>query len=86
MQKKHGGLGLVDPEVAQTNLLCKWIIKAMKLGESNLQLMLKFMLVWFKSQQGRSWGMDLSGSLVNNIKASQDPRFGDTLAKPGNYG
>lgn len=35
-EKKYGGLELVDPKATKTNLLCKWIIKGMKLGESNL--------------------------------------------------
>lgn len=59
MRKKHGGLGLVDPETAKTCLLCKWIVKAMELGESNLQLMLRFRLARFNPQRGRSWGLNL---------------------------
>lgn len=42
MKKKYGGMGLVDPEVAKTNLLCKWIVKAIEPKESNLQLMLRY--------------------------------------------
>ena len=30
MKKKEGGLGLVDPKLAKTSLLCKWNIKAME--------------------------------------------------------
>lgn len=59
MKKKNGGLDLVDPEVAKTSLLCKWIVKAMKPGESNLQLMLRYRLARFKPQRGRSWGASL---------------------------
>ena len=44
MKKKYGGLGLVNPEVAKTSLLSKWIVKAMEPGESNLQLMLRYRL------------------------------------------
>ena len=47
MKKKVGGLGLVDPEVAKINLMCKWIVKAMEPGESNLQLMLRYKLARF---------------------------------------
>lgn len=36
----YGGLGLVDLEASKTNLLYKWVIKAMEPCESNLQLML----------------------------------------------
>lgn len=38
MKRKNGELGLVDPEVAKTSLLCKWIVKAMEPGESNLRI------------------------------------------------
>ena len=44
MKKKYGGLELVNTEVAKTSLLSKWIIKAMKPGECNLQLMLRYRL------------------------------------------
>lgn len=47
MKKKYGGLGLVDPEIAKTILLCKWIVKAIEHGKSNLQLMLRYMLARF---------------------------------------
>ena len=59
LKKKYGRLGLVDPEQAKTSLLCKWIVRAMEPGESNLQLMLRFRLSHFKSQRGRSWGPSL---------------------------
>ena len=59
LKKKYGGLGLVDPEAAKTSLLCKWIVRAMEPGESNLQLILKFRLSHFKPQRGPSWGTSL---------------------------
>ena len=59
LKKKYGGLGLVDPEAAKTSLLCKWIVRAMEPGESNLQLMLRFRLSHFKPQRGPSWGISL---------------------------
>ena len=59
LKKKKGGLGLVDPEVAKTSLLCKWVVKAMEPGESNLQLMLRYRLARFKPQRGNSWGVSL---------------------------
>lgn len=54
MKKKYGGLGLVDPEAAKTNLLCKWIVGAMEPRESNLQLMLRCRLAKFNPQKDRS--------------------------------
>jgi hypothetical protein len=59
LKKKYGGLGLVDPEAAKTSLLCKWIVRAMEPRDSNLQVMLRFRLVHFKPQRGRSWGPSL---------------------------
>ena len=54
LKKKYGGLGLVNPEAPKTSLLCKWIIKAMKSGESNFQLMLRYRLARFNPQRGNS--------------------------------
>lgn len=54
MKKKDDRFGLVDPEAAKTSLMCKWIVRAMELRESNLQLMLRYRLVRFNSQRGRS--------------------------------
>jgi hypothetical protein len=59
LKKKYGGLGLVDPKEAKTSLLCKWIIKAIKPEESNLQFILTYRLVRFNPQRGRTWGVDL---------------------------
>lgn len=69
MKKKNGGLGLVDPEVAKTNFLCKWVVKAMEPGESNLQIMLRYRLARFNPQRDRSWGLALIGSLVRTMLA-----------------
>ena len=59
LKKKYGGFGLVDPEQDNTSLLCKWIVRTMEPGESNLQLMLQFHLSHNKPQRGRSWGSSL---------------------------
>ena len=53
LKKKLGGLGLMDLETAKISLLCKWIVKAMETGESNLQLMLRYRLARFNPQKGR---------------------------------
>ena len=58
-EKEIWGLGLVDSEDTKTNLLCKWIIKAMEPGESNLQLLLRYRLARFNPQRGRSWIIEL---------------------------
>ena len=57
MKKKYRGLGIVDPEAAKTSLLCKWVVKAMEPGESNLQLMLRYRLARFNPQRGSRWGV-----------------------------
>lgn len=62
MQKMYGGLGLVDREAIKARLLCKSVIKAMHLGESNLQLVLRYRLAQFNLQRGRSLGW---GGLVH---------------------
>ena len=45
LKKKYDGLGLVNPEAAKTSFLCKWIVRAMEPGKSNLQLMLRFRIL-----------------------------------------
>ena len=45
--------------MAKTGLMCKWIVKAMEPGESNLQLMLRYRLAQFNPQSGKSWGVSL---------------------------
>lgn len=82
-EKKFGELELLDPEVAKTNFLCKWIVKAMDHGKSNLQLMLRYRLRRFNPQRGRKWELVWIDLPVNNTKDSLAPRFGVTLVKPG---
>jgi len=42
------GLGLIDPKEAMDALVCKWVIKALKLGNSNLKFLLGFKLAMCK--------------------------------------
>jgi hypothetical protein len=56
MKKKFGGMGLVDPEYAKTNLLCIWMIKAMELGKSNLRFMLHYRLARFNHYEEETMG------------------------------
>lgn len=44
----------------KTNLLYKWFVKAMELGESNLQLMLLFRLVRLNPHRSHSQGVGLN--------------------------
>lgn len=81
LKKKYRGLGLVDPGVAKTSLLFKWIVKVLEPKESNLQLMLKYQLDGFNPQRGRSWGVSFDWLPINNTKVFQAPRFGGTLLK-----
>ena len=59
MKKKYHGLGLVDLEVAKASIFSKWIVMAMELEESNLQLMLRCRLSRYNSQKRRKWGVSL---------------------------
>lgn len=59
MKKEYGGLELVNTEVAKTNLLSKWIIKAMEPGECNLQLMLRYRLSRYNPQKWCRWEVSL---------------------------
>lgn len=65
LKEKKDELGLVDPEVAKNNMMCKWIAKAMEPKESNLPL-----IGWhdLNQRRGEARGLVWNGSLTNNIK------------------
>lgn len=67
-EKEVWGLGLVDPEATKTNLLCKWIVKALEPRESNLQLTLRYRLAQFNPKRGRKWGVNLECFTSKNHK------------------
>ncbi len=46
-EKKEGGLGLVYLGEATKTLLTKWILHTLELGESNLQIFLRYRLSRF---------------------------------------
>ena len=39
--------------------MCKWIVRAMEPGDSNLKLILRYRLAKFNSQRGKKWGVSL---------------------------
>jgi hypothetical protein len=47
-------------------LLCKWVIKALKLGNSNLKLLLRFKLTMCKPSKHMNLGLEVNGALVGN--------------------
>ncbi len=51
LKKKYGELGLIDPKMAKTNLLIKWIVKAMEPGDSNFQLILRYSISRYSPQK-----------------------------------
>lgn len=57
MNLKLGGLGLMDLEATNTNLLCKWIIEVVEPRESNPQLMLRYRLTRFNPQRRETGGL-----------------------------
>ena len=81
MTKKYGGSGLVDPEIAITSLLTKWIIKAMEPGESNLQFMLRYRLSRYSPNKGRKWRVSLDWFTVKIHQGLPAPRCGATLER-----
>ena len=83
MRKKNGGLGLVDPEAAKSSLMCKWIVKAMEPGESNLQTMLRYRLARFNPHRGKSWRVSLDWFTCKNHIEVAALRCGIILVKLG---
>ena len=69
----------MDPEDTKTDLLCKWIVKAMELDESNLQLMLGYRLARFNPQSGQSWGVSLEWFTSKKHQGFLALRCGATL-------
>jgi len=68
--KDIGGLGLIDPKEAMDTLLFKWVIKTLKLGNSNLKLLLCFKLAICKSSKHMKQGLEMSWDLVRNHSPS----------------
>jgi hypothetical protein len=65
-----GGLGLIDPKEAMDTLLFKWVINALKLGNSNFKLLLCFKLTMCKSSKHMKWGLKVNWALVENHNPS----------------
>lgn len=59
LNKQYGGLGLGDPNATKTNLLYKWIVKTMELGDSNLQCIFMYMLARLNPKRERIWRVSL---------------------------
>ncbi len=68
--KDIGGLGLIDPKEAMDTLLFKWVIRALKLGNSNFKLLLCFKLTMCKSSKHMKWGPNVNWALVRNHNPS----------------
>jgi hypothetical protein len=50
-------MGFIDPKETMDALLCKWVIKALKPGNSNLELLLNFKLTMCKPSKHMKWGL-----------------------------
>lgn len=57
-------------------LLFKWVIRALKLGNSNLKLLLCFKLAMCKSSKHMKWGPKVNWALVETRVHLQDQRYG----------
>ncbi len=60
MHKQVGGLGLLDLKDALTSFLCKWVLVASKLGDSNLKLLLRSKLEHCNVSKHARLDLDLS--------------------------
>jgi hypothetical protein len=68
--KDIGGLGLINPKKAMDTLLFKWVIRALKLGNSNFKLLLCFKLTMCKSSKHMKWGPNMNWALFENHNPS----------------
>lgn len=55
--KETWGAGIVGSKVIITNLLYKWFVKVIELGESNIQLVLRYMLAWAQPTKKEKLGV-----------------------------
>jgi hypothetical protein len=60
-------------------LLCKWVIKALKLGNSNLKLLLHFKLTMCKPSKHMNLGPKMNWVLVGNHNPSLVKGIGEDL-------
>jgi len=56
LSKKANGLGLKDSKNILSSFLCKWVMLALKLGESNLKCIIRFKLC--KCAPIKAWTME----------------------------
>ena len=56
MAKKVGGQSLIFPEDAMRALMSKWIIQALLLGQSNMQVLLRYHIMQLQHCYHGSWG------------------------------
>lgn len=55
LEKKEGGINLINPDDAVAALMTKWVIKAMEPNQSNLHLLLRFKLSQYQPYSGGRW-------------------------------
>jgi hypothetical protein len=80
LSKKEGGLNvvslkhMVSSKHMVTSLMCKWVIHACELGDSNFKTMLCYRLVRCQSHANGSWNSSMQWFLRPEFKASQGSR------------
>jgi hypothetical protein len=62
------GLSLIAPKEGLVALLCKWVLKALELGDLNLKIMLQYSLGNLKCKPSKHamWILHLNWALVYN--------------------
>lgn len=77
--------GSVDPKLVKMSLLYKWIIYVMELGESNLQVMLRYRLEWIRPQQWGSQGPNLEWFTVPKYQSFYGSKTRGHITKPWHH-
>jgi hypothetical protein len=58
LSKKANGLGLKDSKNILSSFLCKWVMLALKLGESNLKCIIRFKLCKCAPSKHEQWKLE----------------------------
>lgn len=71
----------MDPDEALHALTTKWILEAMTLGFSNLQLLLRYKILQIRPQERGTWPAASQWILSKRIRTTQGSRAWDRIIK-----
>jgi hypothetical protein len=79
LDRAHGGLGLINPEVAHKAMAVKWIITAMTPDDSILKTLLRHRILKICPKLKGSWPVDATWTLTSQFRGHRGSRAWDRI-------